>query len=237
MRKDRLSNYFVFVCSIVVFFMPQVPLHAAYISLDSSTVTVAGRAGGNTYPPGGSCTGTTGDGSTWFASSSGSMSSSGATLNAECHLVSGSGDAWMGAASSMVELKSDFWPLSRKLIFKFTGSTGDHSFESYCDYSLTDLTTNEPVDKRHWAWEYNWRWMGEDSLPYMDDYTFELDHKYQLILSANSRIGDLRQGYANLQLSIIPEPASLLLLGLGGFGLLSARKSKRAVKLDFLRNP
>ncbi len=157
--------------------------------------------------------------------SSGSMTTSGATLNSLSRLIGGSGLEW-GYGFSRVTLISVFQPLSRNLVFEFTGSTGSHDFESYIDYALTDLTTNTLIENFRWAQEIGQGWTGGQSLPYTAQYMLDIAHEYQLNIYAQSRPGDFRSGYANLELTIVPETTSTLLAALS-FVVITFRRNRR----------
>jgi hypothetical protein len=223
-------------CGVIVILSCYAPLQAASIVIISSTVSVQGRASGNVYSnaDGGAISGATGDGSNWRASSSGSMSTSGATLNAVSELLSGRGDGWINSAYSTVTLSSVFQPLSSNLEFQFTGYTESHSWESFIDYTLTDLTTNLLIQSKRWAKE-TVVWTGGNSLPYSVTYPLNVGHQYRLDLFAKSEIGDFRDGSANLNLTIVPEPMSMLLLAPGLVGL-TLRRNRKACLYRFHTN-
>lgn len=202
----------------------QAPSNAACIAIVTSSVSVAGKAGANSYTQAssGECVGTTADGSIWKANSSGELTTSGATVNSSCDLISGSGSDWSPGGSSRATLIGVFRPFSPSLTFEFTGSAGYHAFESYIDYSLKDVTTNTLIDNIHWAQE--WGWEGGTSLPYTATYTLDMAHEYQLVIYAQSRTGDWRHGYSNLELKIVPEASPVLLATVGLVGLSLMRK-------------
>lgn len=198
------------------------PLQAAAIVIISSSITVEGKAGANTYSGtnSGSTTGTTADGSNWIASSSGSISTTGAALSAVSKLHSGRGDDFLYAGYSQVSLTSAFQPLTPNITFKFTGSTRYHAFESWINYTLTDLTALSNVDTRVWAYDFGWT---QDILPYTANLTLNVNHQYQLQLLARSAIGDFREGAVNLNLQIVPEPAPAGLLAIALAGMIFRR--------------
>lgn len=204
-------------------------LHAAVVSIISSSVAVQGMAGGNAYSgvDSGSTTGSTADGSTWRASSSGSITTNGASLSAVSNLQSGRGDDFLNAGYSQVLLTSVFQPLTPDVTFKFTGSTSYHAFESWMNYTLTDLTVSTLVlsaSSKYEAWESP----TQDIVPYTGNLRLNVNHQYQLQLLARSGIGDFRQGHANLNMQIIPEPAPAGLLAIALAGMIS-RRSRKAV--------
>lgn len=214
-------------CAAIMMLSLQSPLQAAAISIISSSATVQGKAGTNTYSGSnsGSITGITGDGSTWSASSSGSITTTGATLSAVSDLQSGPGNSWPNAAYSQVTLTSIFQPLTPDITFKFTGNARFHSNESYINYTLTDLTAAYSVATALWAYDFGWT---QDILPYTANLTLNVNHQYQLQLLARSAIGDFRQGYANLNLQIVPEPAPAGLLAIALAGMIFRRSRRQA---------
>jgi len=213
-------------CAAILIFGHHAPLHAAAISIISSSVTVQGKAGANTYAGAnnGNSNGITADGSTWSASSSGSITTTGANLSAVSDLLSGPGNSWINAGYSQVSLASVFQPLTPNITFKFTGSVRFHSDESYINYSLTDLTASTTVGSALWAYEFGWT---QDILPYTADMVLNVNHQYQLQLLARSAIGDFRQGYANLNLQIVPEPAPAALFAIALAGMILRRSRAR----------
>lgn len=214
-------------CAAIMMLSLHSPLQAAAISIISSSVTVQGKAGANTYSGSnnGSTTGTTGDGSTWSASSSGSITTTGATLSAISDLVDGPGNSWSNAGYSQISLTSVFQPLTPNITFNFTGSARYHSYESYITYALTDLTASLSSGSALWAYDFGWT---QDELPYTANLTLNVNHQYQLQLLARSAIGDFRQGYANLSLQIVPEPAPAGLLAIAFAGMIFRRSRKQA---------
>lgn len=62
-------------------------------------------------------------------------------------------------------------------------------------------------------------------------YEINPNHLYQLQIYAGATTQEYNGTQAEVYLNVIPEPCTLLLLGLGGFGLLDARKSKRVANL------
>lgn len=208
---------------------------AAGIILESSSVSVVGRAGNATYS--GSNTGQTSGfntASTWSAASSGTMTTSGATLDSLCLLVSGSGDDWIwNSAAATVTVTCIFQPVLTSLTFQFTGSSGRHFFESYSNYSLKNLNTNTLLDEVRWSTDQPYPnfsgWDNWQPLSYTATYpNLNLDHRYELTLLSQSQIGDFRNGWSNLQLVIVPEPSSSMLLSLGATGFLLHRRRAAA---------
>jgi len=214
--------------AVLPILMIQASSPAACISIVSSSISVAGNAGGNSYAGenSGESIGQTADGSIWMSASSGSMTTSGATLKSFSRLIGGSGRDW-GGGSSRVTLIGVFQPLSRDLVFEFSGLTGYHAFESYIDYTLTDLTTNTLIEGFHWAEETGLGWTGGQSLPYTAQYMLDLAHQYQLNIYARSYPGDFREGYANLELTIVPETTSTLLAALS-FVVITFRRNRKS---------
>ncbi len=225
MKIRKWTMPLVQVCAAFLIPGLHAPLHAAAISIISSSVVVQGKAGETCYAGlhSGSSTGTTGDGSIWEAASSGSITSTRVTLNAISRMLTGAGDDWWNAGYSEVCMTSRFKPLSRNITFNFTGSTGYHAFESWIDYTLTDLTAATPFQSASWRYESDWV---TDSLPYTANLVLNVDHEYELLLLAKSTIGDSREGFANLELQIVPEPASAALLGIGLAGMIFRRSRK-----------
>jgi len=210
----------------------QAPSFAAVISILSSSFMVDGKAGASFYSTSvngnsnsGSVVGTTGppsDLSEWKASSSGLITTSGVALTATSGLTLGSGSSFINSGYSQVSLASIFQPLSSRITFAFTGSTGVNAFESWVDYILTDLTLGTQIQSKRWAQDRGvW---GADSLPFTETYALDVTHQYELKLLARSSIGDSRQGYASLDLNIIPEPASAALLAIAAAGMTGLRR-------------
>lgn len=221
-RKTTLAR----TCAAFLILGLHAPLHSAIVIL-SSSITVEGKAGANTYSGtnSGSTTGTTADGSNWIASSSGSITTTGATVNAVSHWLGGPGNSWINAGYSQVSLTSAFQPLTSNITFKFTGSTRYHAFESWINYTLTDLTALSNVDTRVWAYDFGWT---QDILPYAANLTLNVNHQYQLQLLARSAIGDFREGSVNLNLQIVPEPAPAGLLAIALAGTIFRRSRRQA---------
>ncbi len=215
------------VCSLAILESSR----AAGIILESSSVSVVGRAGNTTYSGSnaGQAAGFNTE-STWSATSSGTMTSSGATLDSQCRLVSGFGEDWISnSAAATVTVTCVFQPILTSLTFKFTGSTGMHFFESYSNYSLRNLNTNILMDEVRWSTDQPYSnfsgWGNWKPQPYTTTYSnLNLDHRYELTLLSQSQIGDFRNGWSNLQLVIVPEPSSIMLLSLGATGLLLHRR-------------
>jgi hypothetical protein len=229
MKTMKWTRRLMQSCAVILTLGLQHPLHAA-ISIISSSVSVQGRAAGNTYSGAnnGSVTGTTGDGSTWEAVSSGSITPTGASLNATSRFLSGAGDGWWSAGYSQVSVTSVFQPLTPNITFKFTGSTGHHALESWINYTLTDLTASTLVQSASWKYEVFSGWTTQDILPYTANLTLNVNHQYHLQLHARSEIGDFRQGYANLNLKIVPEPAPAGLLAIALAGTIFRRSRRQA---------
>lgn len=222
-RKTTLLR----TCAAFLILGLHAPLHAAAIVIISSSITVEGKAGANTYSGtnSGSTAGTTADGSNWIASSSGFITTTGATVNAASDWLGGPGNSWITAGYSQVSLTSAFRPLTPNITFKFTGSTGYHAFESWINYTLTDLTALSNVDTRVWAYDFGWT---QHALPYTASLMLNVNHQYQLHLLARSAIGDFRQGYANLNLQIVPEPTPAALFSFTLAGMIFRRSRRPA---------
>jgi hypothetical protein len=224
----------ILACAAILISGFHAPLHAAVISIISSSVTVQSKAGQNSYSGtingnsnSASITGINGpqgDLSEWEALSSGSITTTGAALSAVSRLINGSGNSVFNSGYSQVSLTSDFQPLTPNITFILSGSTGFQPNESYIDYSLTDLTVNGPIQSRRWAQDRGeWGNFGLDSLPYSSNLLLNTSHLYRLQLLTRSTNGDARQGYANLNLQIVPEPASAALVIIGFAGMIFRR--------------
>jgi hypothetical protein len=166
---------------------------------------------------------TDGYGTTSFTYYSGSSATEG-ILDAEgIAMIEGSRgnnhySSW-GIAPANAQVDYVFSPVTSSLELFFTGITGYHCWESWCTFELKDLNTLEIVDSRKWAWEINWGWdyvEDRDDLPYTGMYPMNPDHLYSMTLVAHATPGDQRRGYVHLEMTTIPEPATLILLGLGG---------------------
>ena len=215
------------VCLVISTLASQAALHAAAISIISSSVAVQGRAGTNTYSGSnsGNTTGTTEDGSVWRASGSGSITVTGATLSAVSELIDGPGGIGREVpAESQVTLTSIFQPVTPNIIFNFTGSTRYHAFESYITFTVKDLAA-PAITIKSANWAYDGFWM-QDSLPYSTSLSLDVGHQYELVLFAKSAVGDYRAGHATLDLQIVPEPTSAALVAMGFTGMI-CRRSRR----------
>lgn len=122
--------------------------------------------------------------------------------------------SWALAESTYV-----FSPLATNLQFQYAGSVEMHAFENKVWARVFDITDNLLVDYRQWTTELSSGLTFNESA----DYTLNLEHQYELQLYAKVFAGDNPGVTSSLEVSIVPEPCSLILLGLGGLVLLRCR--------------
>lgn len=115
-------------------------------------------------------------------------------------------ESWAIAESTYI-----FSPLTAHLQFQYSGSVEPHAFENKIWLSIYDITDSLFVDDRKWSTESP---IGISFIEYTN-YTFDPSHQYELQLYAAVFAGDNPGVTSSLDVSIIPEPCSLLLLGLG----------------------
>jgi len=123
-------------------------------------------------------------------------------------------DSWALAESTYI-----FSPLADHLQFQYAGSVEMHAFENKVSARLYDTTDNLLVDYRQWTTELSAGLAFNET----EDYTFDLSHQYELQLYAKVFAGDNPGVTSSLEVSIVPEPCSLVLLGLGVLVLRSRR--------------
>lgn len=118
-----------------------------------------------------------------------------------------------------------FSPIATRLQFQYSGAVEMHFFENIVSVSLYDITDDIPVDFRKWTTEIS------SGISFTEDVSYTLDpsHIYQMQLYATVLAGDNPGVTSSLEVSIIPEPFSLVVLGLGGFMLFFISRVSRMV--------
>jgi hypothetical protein len=120
------------------------------------------------------------------------------------------GSCWTFTGSyAYAESTYMFNPTTEYLQIHFTGAVDMHAFENEVKFSLSDETDNFVLDSEVWATEDP---LSVDSIR---DYVVNPSHNYELLLHAHVCIGDTPRVISNLECTIIPEPATLILLSLG----------------------
>jgi hypothetical protein len=122
-------------------------------------------------------------------------------------------ESWAIAESTYI-----FSPLTPHLQFQYTGSVEMHAFENMVSARVFDITDDLLIDYREWTTELS-AGLAFNEAEY---YTFDLSHQYKLQLYAEVFAGD--NPGATSWLEVVPEPCSLVLLGLGGL-VLRRRKA------------
>ncbi len=114
-----------------------------------------------------------------------------------------------------------FKPTTDALQIEFAGQSSGHYFENYGYFTLENLDTSVVLDSR--KWEYEGHWIG-DALPYTGIYDVLQEDQYKLTVGVNGALPDFRSGYMHLEATIIPESATILLLGFGAVIVLGLRR-------------
>ncbi len=124
-------------------------------------------------------------------------------------------DPWSGFShAAHAEVSYDFVPRAETLHLSFTGSAGHHAADGQLSFSLIDLVSGAVLDERTWEYELDFGWVDE-VLPADFAYVLDPSHTYRMTAAGSARLGDLRAGFAMLEVQLAPEPAALLLLLLG----------------------
>lgn len=124
-------------------------------------------------------------------------------------------ESWAIAESTYI-----FSPLTTHLQFQYVGSVEMHASENKVSAKVYDITDGLFIDQHEWTTEFP----SLIAFNEVEDYTFDLSHQYELQLYAKFFSGDNPGATSSLDVSIVPEPCSLLLLGLGGL-VLRKRKA------------
>lgn len=103
-----------------------------------------------------------------------------------------------------------FVPLSDQIQMRFTGSVAMHSFENKVSFSLVDAASSSVVDSYSWATESSLL------IDQTKIYSVTPGRRYSLLLHANVNPGDTPDVFSDLSAEITPEPAAILIFGLGG---------------------
>jgi hypothetical protein len=122
---------------------------------------------------------------------------------------------------SYAKAKSDyiFKPMTSQLEIAFTGGVQMHAFENWVSFILYDITNEFQLDSNVWKTEgygYIGAGLSGPIINEVRNYSVSPLHQYRLELYAQVDIGDTPGVTSHLQTAITPEPASLLLLALGG---------------------
>jgi hypothetical protein len=141
-------------------------------------------------------------------------------------------DPWSFDNKVEAEINYVFRPSDPWLNVSMTGLSGDHAFESGSYFLLTELDTAGPrvLDERSWEYEMGFGFI-DDVLPYQASYLLVPGRDYQLTLGAYGTLGDLRQGFAELECFVnpvvaVPAPGALALLALGT-GFVAGMRHRR----------
>jgi hypothetical protein len=117
-----------------------------------------------------------------------------------------------------------FKPTTDALQIEFTGQSSGHYFENWGYFTLENLDASVVLDSRKWEYEPGVGWT-TDILPYSGIYNVLLEDQYRLTVGVNGALPDFRLGHMHLEATIIPEPATILLFGLGAAWLCAFRKT------------
>ena len=121
---------------------------------------------------------------------------------------------------AFAELTFTFTTDSPSISLSFDGISADHTFESWTYFVFKDVLNALVLDNRIWTFEFDNAY-GEPPLPCQLSYLVFPGREYSVTIGAHAMAGDGGIGLASLDAILTPEPASLLLMGLG---VLLARK-------------
>lgn len=201
--------------ALVLFFLLRTSAEAALIPLSQYNV-VSGQAGGRTGPPdyqffhnsyytAGNLPVADGATAYWIDPNSIDWANSSA---GDFATYAAQGGEHENGSIADGRCTMNFEVDSPDLVLAYSGLTMAHSFENWCDYTLTDMTTNTVLDSHRWATE-------DFELQFYSvvNYTLDPAHTFELSLHSYADSGDLAGSMSTLTCAVVPEPATGLALG------------------------